>query len=120
MLHRLLDDVGSFDCFLEWRSNSVTIRLFDPAGSSQKLSLLSIWTTGYINLSGYLLGQLRDLGLPEEIWSEYKNKMIDLIGESNIFLKELEFAIKDIADKYDKFLAILKETAGKIRKYSNV
>ena len=115
LLGDLLDRLKSLGCFNQPQSSSITVRLNDPSGSSQKLSLLTITTSGSIYISGYLPGKLKDLGLPDEIWTEYRDSLFDLFKIPNI---DSAIPVPDISGKLDEFVTIVEKAINQIKYFS--
>lgn len=115
LLDKLIDRLKSLGCFIQPRSSSITIRLHDPSGSGQKLSLLTITTSGNIYISGYLPGSLKDLGLPDEIWTEYRDNLLDLFKIPNI---DSAISIQDVSTNFEDFIAIVDKVINQIKYFS--
>lgn len=115
LLLKLIDKLKSFGCFIQPRSSSITIRLHDPSGSGQKISLLTVTTSGNIYISGYLPATLKELGLPNDIWTEYCTNLFNLFNIPDI---DTAITLRDIGAKFEDFIAIVGKVVSDI-KYSS-
>ena len=77
--HKIIEDAQGLGCIIDWKQGSFVIKLPDPAGSGQKLTLLVVRKDGLI-YQGWLKDQLPSMSLPEEIASDYYRESSQLFG----------------------------------------
>lgn len=116
----LLSFTDDIDAIPGWRSSSVSIRLQDPRGSRQELTLFVLTTSGQMYF-GWLPGQLESIScnpeigfnMLEDIASLFKNVKANREGcclSRNLNAEEIE-------NKYDDFIEIIKNTVDKIKSF---
>ena len=74
----IFDRVRAMGCLVQPRKNSVSIRLPDPNGSKQKLSLFVVRVTGEI-YTGWLSDQLGRIGMSKHIAADWFGSLADLV-----------------------------------------
>lgn len=104
--------------FVELGASSLSVKLRDPRGSKQKLTLFGFTKSGDL-YTGWLPGQLRSIGISPSIAIEWVDSVADLFpgiqpkggdGSSlsrNVLLRELE-------ERVDDFLSTLRRTVQRI------
>lgn len=120
LFRRLLALAAEIGAELTWGANSVSIRLPDPKGSKQMLTLFLLSTNGNV-WTGWLAGQLENVSLDRNISYDYVKKISKLfpgIAPNAKNPDSLSRGIKpsELEPKFDDFIAIVRDTVGKIRK----
>ena len=121
LAERIMADVGAQGCLIDWSVTGFAAKLPDPGGSRQKLSLFYVAADARVWL-WYLTGQLRSLGLAEEIAFDYARESGLLFGRqadpkypgswtTGVPLNELQ-------PKYDAFMSLVQHTIDRIRQAS--
>ncbi|MFC1985430.1 hypothetical protein ACFLWC_00375 [Chloroflexota bacterium] len=122
---RLIRDTQDIGCLIDWKQGSFVVKLADPGGSGQKLSLFVVPTDGRTYVTSELHNQLRILGLPEEISSEYAVESAKLFKDCRESTKNTgnwskQVNLNEIREMYSQFMPILESTVEKIIKASTV
>ncbi len=118
--HRIIEDVQGLGCIIEWMQASFTVKLLDPGGSGQKLSLLVVYKNGRAELRE-LNDQLRSIGLPEQIAHDYAWESSQLFNGCQV--KHLCFwsrpvNLSELREQYTEFVSVLQTTLDRIREAS--
>jgi len=121
---QLMKDAQTLGCIIDWKQGSFVIKLPDPGGSGQGLSLLVVEKGGQIYIRNEFYAQLGSLGLPKEIASDYAREAAELFG--NCRVKEGYFAywsrtvsLSELRQRYQEFRDILEKTINRIKEASN-
>ena len=120
---RVIKDMQALGCIIDWKQGSFAIKLADPAGSGQKLSLLVVPTDGKVCLRPELNDQLRSLGLPEQIAFDYARESSQLFDNCVATDKypgswSRPVHLKELRSQYTEFLSLLEKTIDRIRQTS--
>ncbi len=112
----LADELG---CEKLGRSSSISIRLPDPKGSRQKLTLLVLTTAGELYV-GWLADQLGRIGLSKNIAYDYVKTLCNIIGNVTPRKERKDglsrnFQAKEMAEHLDEIEELIRETVQKIR-----
>jgi len=120
---QIIKDTEALGCIIEWKQASFVVKLPDPGGSGQNLSLLVVETRGQVYIRNEFYEQLRSLGLPREIASDYAHETAELFD--NCRVKEGYFAywsrtvsLSELQQRYEEFRAILEKTIDRIKEAS--
>ena len=119
---QMFEDMENRGCIVESGVGSLKVKLADPSGSGKKLSLLFVDREGIVYL-GYLLGQLRDLGLPEKIAFDLVRNSGEIVGKDlpqpkgGLWWTQLGM-LSDLRSHYKAFAAVVQGTIDEIRKAS--
>lgn len=116
---QIMQDVSNLGCIIEWKQSSFVVKLADPGGSGQRLSLFNIGKRGEMNF-GWLPGQLKSLNISEEIAFNFINKVAQLFSNVEVNPKYPDsltepIFISELLDKYNEFLSLLQMTIDQIR-----
>ena len=113
---KVLEDMQGLGCFIQWRQVSAMVRLKDPSGSKQKLTLFGVRIYGDI-FTGWLGGQLENINMNPEIAYTYVANLASLFGyEVDKNSEELKDNIKidELKDNYEAFYNYVHDTITKI------
>ena len=114
----VLDDVQESGFMIDWQSASFVVKLHDPGGSGQLLTLFVVQKNGRVYI-GWLGGQLESLGLSPDIAHAFARDSAELFGvkvqpgdrsswQGSITIGQLRAA-------YDRFAELVDRTAQMIR-----
>lgn len=122
---RLITDAQDIGCLIDWKQGSFVVKLADPGGSGQKLSLFVVPTDGRAYVTSELHNQLHMLGLPEEISSELATESAKLFKDCRESTKypgnwSRQVDLSEIREMYGQFMPILEGTVDRIKKASTV
>ena len=118
-VRKLLKRSKEFGTIIKLSGKSISVKLNDPNGSRQLLTLFLITTTGEL-YTGWLSGQLRSIGLNRRIAKEWVNSIVNLIPGVQPHPKisdSLSRRIKmdEIEETFEEFIECLRETIAKIQ-----
>jgi len=119
--HQIIEDVQGLGCKIDWQQASFAVKLRDPAGSGQNLSLLVVKKDGLTYLRAELPEQLRSMGLPEQIASDYFRESSQLfVGNGRMLSESASKAVslKELRQQYKEFVFVLQKTINRIREAS--
>jgi hypothetical protein len=110
------EDIGAVPI---WRSSSVSIQLRDPNGSKQNLTLLVLTTSGHIS-TGWLVGQLEKVNLDTNLGFDFLRSICSLFqgvepDEKKRSSLTRDLTAKEVIEKADDFMAVVRETVERIR-----
>ena len=119
---QIIQDVQKLGCIIEWKQASFAVKLLDPRGSGQRLSLLVVYKHGQTEIRD-LVQQLRAIGLPEQIALDYATESARLFSDCKVSEKYPGFwsrpvSLTEIRQKRNEFMTVLQKTVDKIRKAS--
>lgn len=99
-----------------WRASSVSLRLPDPKGSKTELTVLVLETSGQL-YTGWMDGQLENIGLPKTIALTYVQNLCQIIGGVTPKESGLSRPLKadEVAKKYDQVAALIRDTVQRIK-----
>ena len=112
--HKIIEDSQELGCIIDWKQGSFVIKLPDPAGSGQKLTLLVVRKDGLI-YQGWLEDQLPSMSLPKEIAGDYYRESSQLFGRK---LSESSYQgvyLKDLRQHYGEFMNVLQKAINRIK-----
>lgn len=120
---QLIQDVYNSGCIVEWKQASFVVKLDDPGGSGQRLTLFIISKQGELNF-GWLPGQLKSLHMSEEIAFNFINGAAQLFNSAKVNPKYPDTLIKpvppdDLRENYNEFLLLFEKTVEQIRQSSS-
>jgi hypothetical protein len=120
--HQIIEDVQRLGCIIEWKQASFAVKLLDPGGSGQRLSLLVVYKHGQAELRE-LGTQIRSIGLPEQIAFDYAKESAKLFSDCKASEKYPGFwsrpvSLAEIRQKRNEFMSILQKTVDRIREAS--
>ncbi len=122
---QIIRDVQALGCTIEWKQGSFVVKLPDPGGSGQKLSLLVVEKGGQVYVRNELHAQLGSLGLPRDIASDYARETAELFGDCRV--KEGYVAywsravfLSELRQRYQEFASILVKTIDRINQASKI
>lgn len=116
---RLLSASQELGAIAVWRSASVSVRLPDPAGSKQNLTLFVMTTRGEL-YTGWLPEQLSKLSLPTDVGREYVQAVADLFPDVQVPANEPEnlsrnLTAKEVADRFDDFIEVVADFIERVK-----
>ena len=102
----------------DWGASSVSLKLPDPMGSDQNLTIFLMEDTGYF-YTGWLADQLKKIGKSSDIACIMNDKIAKLFDdvhrkEDDALSRHISF--KELLDKMDELREIIKQTVSEIRK----
>lgn len=121
-VRKLLASVRDLGAIVEPRSSSVSVRLNDPNGSNQMLTLFVITTAGKI-YTGWLTEQLESIDSDKKIAIKWVASIADLVSGVQPRLNsphELSrnIGVEEIEPRFDDFIERLGETIESIRDFA--
>ena len=119
LFRRLLEFAPEIGAELTWGASAVSIRLPDPKGSRQMLTLFLLHTSGEVS-TGWLAAQLEKISLDEAISHDYVRRLSSLfsgITPHKKYPDTLSRGIKssELEPKVDDFISIVRDTVTKIQ-----
>lgn len=120
---QIMEDVQRLGCVIDWKQASFVIKLPDPRGSGQSLSLLVVEKGGQVYARNEFHSQLDSLGLPTEIASDYAREAAELfsdcrIREGYVVRWSRTVSLSELRQRYQEFRGILEKTIGRIKEAS--
>lgn len=120
--HQIIEDVQGLGCIIEWKQASFVVKLPDPEGSGQRLSLLLVYKNGQVQLSE-LANQLQSVGLPEQIAHDYAEESAQLFSGCQVSTKypgywSRNLTLGEIRQHYEEFITVVQKTIDRIREAS--
>ena len=120
--HKLMEDMQNRGCVIEWKQASYVIKLPDPGGSGQNLTLLVVQKDGR-TYPAWLDGQLRSLNLPEQIDYDFIKKSAALFKNCQIKTNYPDgwsraVSLQELKERYEDFMTLIQEVIDKIREAS--
>jgi hypothetical protein len=121
---RIIEDVQGLGCIIEWKQASFVVKLPDPGGSGQRLSLLIVYRNGHAALSE-LGDQLLSIGLSEQIAFDYAKELAKLFSDCKVSERYPDrwsrpVSLAEIRQKRNEFMSELQKTVDRIRKASEM
>jgi len=122
-IRHILDAVGEMGCLIQPRKQSMSIRLPDPNGSRQKLTLFVITVTGQI-YTGWLSEQLERVDMDKQIAADWFESLVDLVAgverhptlfdnlTRHIMLHEIDPVMDEFLARVQKTVDIIQDAAG--------
>ncbi len=119
LFRNLLEFANEIGALITWRSGGVSIRLPDPGGNKQMLTLF-VMTDHETIYFGWLVNQLKNLGIDIQIATSYVQKIADLFSNVEVRSNDpsslsRELKAKEVAEHYDEFTEILRDTVEQIK-----
>lgn len=114
------EEVRKLGCIVDWKQASFVVRLPDPAGSGQYLSLIVVERQGQVYVRNEFYTQLEALGLPKEIASDYALETAKLFDNCQVRQGYLAYwsrtvSLSELRQRYKDFMSILQKTIDRIR-----
>lgn len=119
----LKEDMERRGCIIEWKQGSFVVKLPDPGGSGQRLSLLVVPKDGQTYISGEFSNQLRSIGLPEQIAADYTRESAQLFSNCEENRRypccwSRPISLKELRQQYAGFACVVQKTIDRIREAS--
>jgi len=119
---QIIRDMEDLGCLIQWRQASYVVRLADPSGSGQKLTLFVVTKDGQVYV-GWLPGQLKNIGLPQEIGYEFVEESSKPFKGCRVHPTNRESWAKSISlgqlhERYEDFVLLVERTIVRIRSAS--
>lgn len=107
---RIIEDMENRGCVIDWKQASYVVKLPDPSGSGQNFTLFVVQTNGKV-FPGWLAGQLRALGLPEQIGFDFVKNSAQLFKRCEVHRKNPDswsksIALKEVQERYNEFASL--------------
>lgn len=122
---RLIEDMEKLDkaVVIKWKQASQVVKLRDPGGSRQNLTLFVV-TKGDKVYPFCLPGQLRKLGLPEQIAIDFVKNSARLFEHCEVHHKHPSrwsrlVTLKELQEQYDNFVSLVQTTIDRIKDASD-
>lgn len=119
---RITDDMENLGCKIDWKQGSYVVKLADPGGSGQDLTLFVVRNDGKIYV-GWLDDQLRRIGLPEEIDLDFVRDSAKLFPNLEVSRKypngwSRPISLGELRQQYSGFVTLVERLIDKVRKAS--
>ena len=119
---RILNDMDKHPYLIDWKTASFVVKLPDPAGSGQNLTLFVVTNKGRAYV-GWLPEQLQSVNLPPGIGRDFVRESSLLFQDCEVY-KSLNcwtrgVSLAELHDKYGEFTSILQRTVDSIARASN-
>jgi hypothetical protein len=123
VFRNLLIFAREIDAQLSWGASSVSIRLPDPNGSRQKLTLF-VMTKDAVVYTGFLSSQLSRIGIARKVAYDYVENLVKIFDGIEVCSKRPGDLSRNITSseldlKYDEFCEIVRNTVDTIRYEAN-
>ena len=127
IIRSILDRVMAMGCVIQPRKRSISVRLNDPNGSTQKLTLFVITVTGQL-YTGWLTDQLQKIGADKQLGLDWIEALANLIPGvtphptqiSNlsrfILLEEIEPVLDEFYDRLESTIRAIQDSAALIER----
>jgi len=120
--HQIINDMQSRGCTIDWKQASFVVKLPDPGGSGQELTLFVVTREGKVYV-GWLAGQLQSLNLPPEIALELVNDSAILFERCEVNRKDSSswsrsVSLNELRQRYEKFASVVQNTIDRIKEAS--
>ncbi|MFC2000694.1 hypothetical protein ACFLXE_08100, partial [Chloroflexota bacterium] len=121
---QIIQDMSDRGCIVEWKTASFVVKLADPGGSGQRLTLFIINKQGELHL-GWLPGQLKSLNIDEDIGLNFVKHTAQLFEDVGVHQKYPELLARPVSlseyrERYDEFSSLVQETIDQIRQSASV
>jgi len=121
---KLEEDMERRGCIIEWKQSSFVVKLPDPSGSGQRLSLLVVPKDGQTYIRGDFRNQLRSVGLPEQIATDYTRESAQLFSNCEEDRRypgcwSRPVPLKELRHHYSDFAFVVQKTVDRIREASS-
>jgi hypothetical protein len=119
---KLIEDMENRGCVIEWKNASYVIKLPDPGGSGQNLTLLVVQKNGN-TYPGWLGGQLRSLSLPEQIDYDFVKKSAALFKKCGVNPNYPDqwsrtVSLRELQEQYEDFTPLVQNVIDRIKEDS--
>jgi hypothetical protein len=116
--HQIVEDMQRHGCVIDWKQASFVIKLPDPGGSGQKLTLFVVTKQGEVYV-GWLAGQLKSLNLPPEIALEFVKDSAQLFEHVEVHRKNPDcwtraVSLSELRQRYGEFMSLIRRTIDRI------
>ncbi|MDO8688745.1 MAG: hypothetical protein Q7R39_01815 [Dehalococcoidia bacterium] len=107
---------------IDWKASSYVVKLPDPGGSRQDLTLFVVWTDGTVSME-WLADQMARIGLRREIGLDFVKNTAALFDNCSLALRSDQvlsrsIRLMELKEKYDDFAGLVHQTIEKIRQSS--
>ena len=116
---KIIQDVSDRGCIVEWKQATFVVKLADPGGSGQRLTLFIINKQGELHL-GWLAGQLKSLNMCEEIGFDFVKDTAQLFKDVGVHQKYHDsltkpVSLSELRERYNEFSSLFQRTIDQIR-----
>jgi hypothetical protein len=99
-------------CVIDWKQGSYVVKLSDPGESGQLLTLFVVTKEGRIYV-GWLPGQLRRVGLPDEIAYDFVRNSAQLFKGCEMKKRypgdwSRQITLEELGQQYDDFASLVQ------------
>lgn len=120
--HTITHDMENLGCKIDWKQGSFVVKLPDPGGSSQDLTLFVVRNDGKIYV-GWLDDQLNRVGLPSEIDFDFVRDSAHLFLNCEVSKKYPNawsrlISLKELEQQYTKFISLVETMINRIEQAS--
>ncbi len=113
----MMDDMVAQGCAIEWGKSSYSVRLPDPSGTKQRLTIFVVEKTGKVYV-GWLPDQLKKLKLPTEIATDFVRSSAHLfnveVSNTHPELWSRKVWLADLQNNYGEFVGLVQRTINAI------
>ncbi|MDA0745628.1 MAG: hypothetical protein O2954_03865 [bacterium] len=115
---QIMADMSDRGCLIEWKKASFVVKLRDPQGSGQNLTLFVVTKEGKMYI-GWLPRQLEAVGLSEQIAYDYAKKSARVVkcgvpkGYPDSWDKYP--TLKEVQPQFKEFTAVVQDTIDRIQ-----
>lgn len=119
IVQKLIANARDLGAIVVPRLSSISVRLKDPNGSKQKLTLFVVTTAGELYI-GWLAGQLESIGFDKRIATNWVSSLANLVSGVHLNPKypdvlSRSIGVEEIESQFDDFIEILGETIERIQ-----
>ncbi len=120
---KIKDDMIKLDCDIDWKQGSYVVKLPDPGGSGQNLTLFVVTKGGKVYPMS-LTRQLRNLGIPEQIGIDFVKNSAQLFKRCEVHHKHASIwsrhvTLEELQERYDEFVSLVQTTVDRIKDESD-
>lgn len=118
LFQQLIKFAAEIDAQISWGTSGPSIKISDPGGSSQKLTLFLLNTSGEVYI-GWLSDQLERVSLDKNISYEFARKLADMFSdispkENNPEALSRSIKASELFEKSEDFMELVRQTVNKI------
>ena len=120
--HTIINDMENLGCKIDWKQGSFVVKLPDPGGSKQDLTLFVFRNDGKIYI-GWLNDQLNRVGLPAEIAYDFARDSVKLFPNCEVpnnypYAWSRLLSLEELKQQYSKFLSLVETMINRIEQAS--
>lgn len=119
----ITNDMEYLGCKIDWKQGSFVVKLPDPGGSSQDLTLFVVRNDGKIYI-GWLDDQLNRVGLPAEIDFDFVRDSAKLFPNCEVSKYPSAWSrlisLKELEQRYSDFVSLVEKMIDRIKQASEV